>query len=107
MKKIICVLICATLCLAVFAGCGDNSDKTVPAEPSSQNETTTKNSSIDPETGTGEDMTTEPTQETTTEEDGEPTTGAIEQDWPVSEEDVKNYVNMVYGKSGFQRFSRL
>lgn len=107
MKKIICVLICATLCLAVFAGCGDNSDKTVPAEPSSQNETTTKNSSIDPETGTGEDMTTEPTQETTTEEDGEPTTGSEIPDWPVAEEDVKNYVNMVYGKYEIYRFKEM
>ena len=52
-------------------------------------------------------MTTEPTQETTTEEDGEPTTGAIEQDWPVSEEDVKNYVNMVYGKYEIYRFKEM
>lgn len=105
MKKIVTAILCAALCLTVLAACGDDSDKkpsvptTTQEQPSSQPET-----NLPPETENGSE--TQPSQtETTT--DGEPTTGAIEQDWPVSEEDVKNYVNMVYGKYDIYRFKEM
>lgn len=104
MKKIVTAVLCAALCLAFLASCKDNADPAGTTAPSAQTETSTQPSTnIPPETGTGEETTTSP-EETTSDE---PTTSAVEQDWPVSEEDVKNYVNMVYGKYDLYRFKEM
>lgn len=104
MKKIVIALLCAAFCLSFLAACGDKSDSTPTVTTEQEKPSTQQATNIPPETENPNNTQTTVPDKTT---DDEPTTEPVIQDWPVSEEDVKNYVNMVYGKYDLYRFKEL
>ena len=104
MKKIVIAFLCAAFCLSFLAACGDKSDSTPTVTTEQEQPSTQQATNIPPETENPNNTQTTVPDETP---DDEPTTAPVIQDWPVSEEDVKNYVNMVYGKYDLYRFKEL
>ncbi len=104
MKKFFAILLSVSLCVFILASCGGNTD-TVPSTEYKQQETAAPSSSgLQPEKSTNAETTTNSQEETTPSEQ---TTAPVEKDWPVSEEDVKNYVNMAYGKYAIYTFKEM